>query len=100
VETIAGAVAYRRFQPTTYSASCLADLALAARVRAKLLESLTDVRVHARGDKVVVTSKAMKRERRKKAAAIKELAGTVEGVGFVEVHLINYVIRAAAESYR
>jgi hypothetical protein len=100
VETITGAVAYRRFQPTTYSTSCLADLALAARVRATLLASLTDVQVHARGDKVVVTSKAMKRERRKKAAAIKELAGAVEGVGFVEVHLINYVIRAAAESFR
>lgn len=100
VATITGAVAYRRFQPTTYSAGCLADLALSARVRAKLLGSLTDVRVQAQGDKVVVTSKAMKRERRRKAAAIKELAGAVDGVGFVEVHLINYVIRAAAESFR
>jgi hypothetical protein len=49
---------------------------------------------------VVVTSKALKREKRKKAAAIKEIAGQVEGVEFVEVHLINYVIREAAESYR
>jgi cytidylate kinase len=100
VGTIAGAVGYRKFQPMTYSVRSLAEIALAARVKAKLLESLTDVRVEARGATVVVTSKALKRERQKKAARIKELAGAVEGVEFVEVHLINYVIRAAAESYR
>jgi cytidylate kinase len=100
VSTIAGAVGYRKFQPMTYSMRSLAEIALAARVKAKLLESLTDIRVEARDATVVVTSKALKRERQKKAARIKELAGAVEGVEFVEVHLINYVIRAAAESYR
>jgi len=100
VRTIAGAVAYRKFKPMTYSIKSLAENALAAKVKTKLLETLSDIRVQARDGKVVVTSKALKRERQKKAAAIKELAGQVEGVEFVEVHLINYVIREAAESFR
>jgi cytidylate kinase len=100
VRTISGAVAYRKFQPMTYSIKSLAENAMAAKVKTKLLESMNDIRVQARDGRVVVTSKALKRERQKKAAAIKEIAGQVEGVEFVEVHLINYVIREAAESFR
>jgi cytidylate kinase len=100
VATITSAVGYRKFQPMTYSKKTLAEGALAARVKAKLLSTMADVRVEANDGRVKVTSKAMKRERQKKAAAIKALAGEVEGVEFVEVHLINYVIRAAAESNR
>lgn len=100
VRTITEAIAYRKFKPMTYSRKSLAECALAAKVKTKLLESLGDIRVQARDGKVVVTSKALKRERQKKAAAIKEMAGQVEGVEFVEVHLINYVIREAAESFR
>jgi cytidylate kinase len=100
VRTLVGAAAYRKFKPMTYSIKTLAENALAAKVKTKLLDTMSDVRVQARDGKVVVTSKALKRERQKKAAAIKELAGRVEGVEFVEVHLINYVIREAAESLR
>jgi cytidylate kinase len=100
VRTISGAVAYRKFQPMTYSIKSLAENAMAAKVKNKLLESMNDVRVQARDGRVIVTSKALKRERQKKAAAIKQIAGQVEGVEYVEVHLINYVIREAAESYR
>ena len=100
VRTISTAVGYRKFQPMTYSMKTLAEGALAARVKARLLSSMSDVQVEASDGRVKVTSKAMKRERQKKAAAIKAMAGEVEGVEFVEVHLINYVIRAAAESFR
>ena len=100
ISTISGAVGYRKFQPMTYSTKSLAENALAAKVKTKLLETMSDVRVQARDGRVVVTSKALKRERQKKAAAIKEIAGRVEGVEYVEVHLINYVIREAAESFR
>ncbi|MGD9249608.1 MAG: cytidylate kinase family protein [Desulfobacterales bacterium] len=100
VHTIAAAVGYRKFQPMTYSMKRLEEDALAARVKAKLLTTMADVRVEASDGRVKVTSKAMKRDRQKKATAIKAMAGEVEGVEFVEVHLINYVIRAAAESYR
>lgn len=97
VNAVSQAVAYRKFTPNTYSIHSLADLALAAKVKAVLSASQTDFSVNARDGRVVVTAKAMKRERQKKAAAIKELAGGIEGVQFVEVHLINYVIRQAAE---
>lgn len=100
IETIAGAAAYRKFQPMTYSLKNLAECALAARVKSRLLEKINDVRVQARDGRVVVTSKAFKRERQKKAALIKEIAGAVEGVEYVEVHLINYIIREAAKSFR
>ena len=100
VHTISSAVGYRKFRPMTYSMKTLAEGALAARVKARLLSSMSDVQVEASDGRVKVTSKAMKRERQKKAAAIKAMAGEVEGVEFVEVHLINYVIRAAAESFR
>ncbi len=100
VQTITAAAGYRKFKPMTYSIKSLDDNALAAKVKTKLLVSLSDVSVQAMDGKVVVTSKALKRERQKKIAAIKDIAGTVEGVEYVEVHLINYVIREAAESYR
>lgn len=100
VSNICGAAGYRRFQPMTYSINALADIALAAKVKVKLLESLSDIRVQTRDGQVVVTSKAMKHERNKKATAIKALAAEVPGVNFVEVHLINYVIREAAQSSR
>jgi cytidylate kinase len=100
VRTITGAAEYRKFKPMTYSIKTLEENALAAKVKTRLLENMSDVRVQARDGRVVVTSKALKRERQKKAAAIKEIAGQVEGVEFVEVHLINYVIREAAESLR
>ena len=100
VRSISGAVTYRKFQPMTYSIKRMAESYMAAKVKTKLLESMNDIRVEATDSKVVVTSKALKRERNQKAAAIKEIAGQVEGVEYVEVHLINYVIRKAAESFR
>lgn len=100
IGTISNAVTYRKFQPMTYSMKSLAEDALAAKVKTRLLETMSDIRVQAHDARVVVTSKALKRERQKKALAIKEIAGQVDGVEYVEVHLINYVIREAAESYR
>ncbi len=100
VKTIIDAVGYPRFRPMTYSIKCLTNRTLAARVRAVLLKTMSDVRVKARDGTVVVTTKAMKREKRKKAAAIKELAGGIEGVSYVEVHLIKDIFGEAAQSFR
>ncbi|MBF0232018.1 MAG: cytidylate kinase family protein [Desulfamplus sp.] len=87
VKTITSAVEYRKFQVMTYSMKCLSNLALAARVNVKLLESMTDIKVEAKDGSVVVFTKASNRQKRKKIATIKELAGNVEGVGYVEVHV-------------
>ncbi len=86
VSTVAATVAYPRFKPMTYSINNLADRALAAKVKNVLLKTLTDIQVHAQNGTVVVTTTCLKREKTKKIAAIKEIAGQVEGLGYLEVH--------------
>jgi len=86
VRTIVGASEYRKFQSMTYSTKCLTDLALAAKVHVALSESMTDVRVQARDGSVVVSTRVPNRQKRKKVAAIKQVAGRVHGVSYVEVH--------------
>lgn len=100
VQIITDMVSYRKFRPMTYSIKCLQDKALASRVRAVLLEHFPDVRVDANGRTVVVETGGLKREKRKKTAAIKELAEKIPGVGYVEVHIINDIFRQAVESFR
>ncbi len=92
--------AYARFRPMTYSITCLEDLALSSRVRAELLERFPDVRVSANSGTLIVQTTALKREKEKKAKAIKELVGKIPGVEYVEVHVINDIFRQAAESFR
>ncbi len=87
VKTITGAAQYRKFQVMTYSMKCLSDLALAARVNVALLKTMTDISVQARDGSVIVATKAGNRQKRKKIETIKELAGNVEGVRYVEVHV-------------
>ncbi len=100
VKIITETVAYRRFNPMTYSIKCLQELELASRVRAALLERFPDVRVRARSGTLVVETLALKREKRKRVQAIKEIAGKIPGVEYVEVHVINDIFRQAAESFR
>ena len=83
----------------TYSIKCMEDLELASRVRAALLERFPDVRVRANGGTLVVETTALKREKRKRAKAIKEIAGSIPRVEYVEVHVINDIFRQAAESF-
>ena len=100
VKTITETVGYRKFKPMTYSIKCLKDRELAARVRAVVLARFSDVRVQADGDMVVVETRALKREEAKRVQAIEELAGSIPGVGHVEVHVISDIFRQAAESFR
>ena len=100
VKTIADMTVYRKFQPMTYSIKCLRDKELASRVRIALMERFPDVRVQADAGTIVVETKAIKREKQKRTEAIKELAGGITGVGYVEVHVANDIFRQAAESSR
>jgi len=95
VRTITGASEYRKFQVMTYSMKCLTDLAMAAKVNVALLKSMSDVKVQARDGSVVVTTRALYRQKRKKVETIKDLAGGVEGVSYVEVHVKNNVKESA-----
>lgn len=93
VRTIVGASEYRKFQSMTYSTKCLTDLALAARVRVELLKSMTDVSVQAKDGSVVISTRALNRQKRKKVEAIRQLAGQIPGVGYVEVHVQNNIFK-------
>lgn len=93
-------ISYRRFSPMTYSIKCLEDIQLASRVRSVLFDRFPDVRVRANGGTLVVETLALKREKRKRAESIKKIAGSIPGVEYVEVHVINDFLRQAAESFR
>ena len=96
VKTITGAMEYRKFQVMTYSMKCLSNLALAARVDAVLLKSMADIKVQVQDGSVVVSTKASARQKRKKKATIKELAGNVDGVSYVEVHVKKNILEETA----
>ncbi len=100
VSTVSATVEYPRFKAMTYSRNNLTNWALAARVKNVLLKSLTDIHVHAQNGTVVVTTTSLKREKTKKVAAIKEIAGQVEGIGYLEVHWNVDPVNEAAQSYR
>ncbi|WP_080802449.1 hypothetical protein [Desulfamplus magnetovallimortis] len=100
VGTITSTIDYPRFRPMTYSRNNLMDRALAARVKNALLKTLTDIHVHAQNGTVVVTTTSLKREKEKKIAAIKEVAGQVEGIGYLEVHWNVDPVNEAAVSSR
>ena len=98
VNAIAETISYRKFQPMTYSIKCLKDKELSIRVKLALMEKYPDVYVTAKGSTVVVRTKALKREKRKKAENIRALACKIPGVAYVEVHVISNIFRQAAES--
>jgi cytidylate kinase len=100
VGMVTTAAGYRKFKPMTYSIKCMQDMELEGRLLAVLLKDYPEVRVQARDGAVVVEIKALKREKNKKASAIKELVGKISGVHYVEVHVINDIFRQAAESGR
>lgn len=89
VQIIKGMAGYRKFRPMTYSRKCLADLALAARVRVALLPSYPELRVQADGDKVAVLVRGPRRRKQRIAAEIKEVAGKLPQVSLVEVHTVS-----------
>ncbi len=96
VKTITNAAEYLKFQPMTYSIKCLSDLALAAKVNVRLLKHMVDINVQARDGSVVVLTKASNRQKRKKIATIKDLAGSIEGVRYVEVHVKKNILGETA----
>ena len=98
VNAIVETASYRKFQSMTYSIKCLKDKALSLRVRLALMEKYNDVDVTADGATVVVRTKALRREKRKKTANIRSLAGRIPGVSYVEVHAVKDIFRKATES--
>jgi len=95
VKIIAQTAGYRRFAPMTYSLRCIKDAEQASRVRTGLLEAYPKVKVRAEGGTVIVETKGSRRNRLKKAAAIKEKVQNMEGVDYAEVHVKNGLFKRA-----
>jgi len=100
VEILTETIGDRRFQPMTYSRKKMEDVALESRAKAVLLERFPGIRVQALHGRLIVQAMALKRDKQNKAAAIKEAAGQIPGVGYVEVQVINDFFRQAIESFR
>jgi len=86
VKTIAETAGDRKFQTMTYSRKCLADQALAGRIRVALLQRHPKVRVAARDGTAVLVLPGRWGGWRKAAEALKTEVGKIPGVEFVEVH--------------
>ena len=89
VARVRRALGERQYQPNHYSINTLRDLELASRVRIVVLAEHPEVRVRAASGTIVVETRNTVRNRRGRAEAIKELAGTVDGVEYVEVHALR-----------
>ncbi len=85
-EVIDNMAGYRKFRSMTYSRSCLADLALAAKLRVALLPKFSDFKVEANKGTAIVTIKCSKGKKAKIAGEIKVLANAIPDIKFVEVH--------------
>jgi cytidylate kinase len=99
VVTITGAASYRKFQPITYSMKCLSDLALAAKVRTTLLKSMGDIRVQAKDGTIIVFAKLFQ-NKIERVKTIKDLAGKIDGVDCVEVHVTKNLFGDAVKNAR
>jgi cytidylate kinase len=95
VKIISQTVDYRRFAPMTYSINCLKDAELSSRVHACLRDKFPSVKVRADGGTVVVETKGSRRNKLKTAATIKEVVQPMEGVDYVEVHVLNKLFKKA-----
>jgi cytidylate kinase len=100
VDIICDTVAYRKFQPMTYSRKLMQDKALAAQVRLALMEHFPDVRVEANDGTVAAYIQSLKKDQRKKQELVRQIAGEMPGVRHVEVHVIRDLVGQAAQSTR
>ncbi|MCB2184781.1 MAG: cytidylate kinase-like family protein [Deltaproteobacteria bacterium] len=100
VDIIVDAAGFPKFQAMTYSKKLLADKALAARVREKLLPHFPEIRVCAADGTIVARLKTLKRDQRKKQEAVRNLASGIAGVNYVEVHVNHDFFNQAASAGR
>jgi hypothetical protein len=86
VTTIVDTAGDRKFKPMTYSRKCLENLALADRVRARLVSDFPGVEVVAEDG--LVKLKLAKRwfGWQRAAETLREMVGKIEGVDGVEIH--------------
>ncbi|MFH1672589.1 MAG: cytidylate kinase-like family protein [Pseudomonadota bacterium] len=86
IETIAGTVKHKKFQPMTYSLECMKNSALSCRIRAALID--IDPKIEVKSDKgaVFVCTKAVKRKKQQQGLNLKQRVMKIDGVKHVEVY--------------
>ncbi len=89
LQIVRDTASFRGFRTMTYSRKCLHDLLLASKVRVALLPSYPEILVKGDGDRVIVHVKCSKRKKPQTVSEIKKIAGGVESVGLVEVHVVS-----------
>lgn len=99
-DIIVGTTRYRRFQAMTYSQNHLRELALAARVRAALIDDHPEATVKALGGEVTVSVLAVRRNQERKIESVRELTAGLAGVENLKVEAITDVFQEAAETMR
>ena len=88
VDLICQTVALKQFQTTPESQQALDDLALAAKVRAVLVDHYPNVKVVAHGDLIIAHVRASGTQESQITDEIEELAMKIPGVRQVKVHLV------------
>jgi hypothetical protein len=86
VETIINAAGHKKYQPNTYSISCMKNIALSCRVKAGLIDKNPDIEVKSDKGNVYVFTRSIKRKNQEKALAFKQEILKIEGVEHVEVY--------------
>jgi cytidylate kinase len=76
----------RRFQPMTYSRMCMHDIALASKIRLRLMKRFPEIKVEAEDGTVAVYVQTLKKDRRKKQDMMRQLAGDIPGLRRLELH--------------
>ena len=100
VEIVCDTASYRKFLPVTFSLKLMQDNLLAAKVRVALMDRFPEIRVESKEGTVVAYIQSLKKDQRKKQETVREVAGGIEGVRHVEVHVIRDLVGQAAQSCR
>lgn len=74
-----------KFQPITYSIKAMRDRELASRVRAELISTYRDVSVTARDGEVTISTKGLRKDKKREALSVRDSLMEMEGVGHVRL---------------
>lgn len=87
IETIVSAVKHKKFQPMTYSLSCMQNIAMSCSVRATLADIDSKMQVKSDEGTVYIYTKAVKKKAQNKALEMKQKVMEIEGVKYVEIYM-------------
>ncbi len=87
IETIFSSVKHKKFQPMTYSLSCMQNIVMSCSVRATLADIDSKMQVKSDEGTVYIYTKAVKKKAQNKALEMKQKVMEIEGVKYVEIYM-------------